>query len=150
MNPHLSQEQFARCFVDAATGEELRHIAACGVCKSELEDFGKTVSSLRHAIRERVDSQIAIQPFVPRDSQPLPMTRWALVAAMALLFGLAPFLTTFPVKESRRIAVSSSEASEVLMDSINVHLSRTVPSPMEPMMSLLPGGETEIVWGGIQ
>ena len=147
MNPHLSQERFARCFVGAATSEELRHVAACSTCRLELEDFGKTMSSLRHAIRGRVDAHLELQPFVPREPQPLTMTRWALVAAVVLLLGMAPFLTTYPVKESRRISVSSAEA---LMDSINVHLSRTVPSPMEPMMSLLPGDEIEIVWGGIQ
>ena len=150
MNPHLSQEQFARCFVGATASEELRHVAACSTCRLELEDFGKTVSSLRHEIRGRVDAHLELQPFVPREPQPLPMTRWALVAAVVLLLGMAPFLTTYPVKESRRNSVSSPEASEVLMESINAHLSRTVPSPMEPMMSLLPGDEIEIVWGGIQ
>jgi anti-sigma factor RsiW len=147
MNPHLSHEQFARCFIGTANGEELRHIAGCGACKSELEDFGKTVSSLRVAIRERVDEHIEAQPFVKREPKPLPMTQWALVTVVVLLLGLVPFLATYPVKESRPMSVSSAEA---LMGSINAHLSRTVPTPMEPMMSLLPGDEVVIVWGGSQ
>lgn len=147
MKPHLSQEQFARCFVGAANSEELRHIAGCDACRSELADFGTTVSSLRVAIRERVDAHIEAQPFVKREPQPLPIRQWALVTAVVLLLGMVPFLTMHPVKESRQTSVSSAED---LMGSINTHLSRTVPTPMEPMMSLLPGDEVVIVWGGSQ
>jgi len=109
---------------------------ACREYESDVEDFG-----------EGDDMHGEMQPFVAPEPEPLLVTRWALVAAVVLLLGLAPFLAVYPFEESRQISVSSAEA---LMDSVNGHLSRTIPGPMEPMMSLLPGDEVEIVWGGVQ
>jgi hypothetical protein len=114
---------------------------------SNVEDFGESLSPLGVAIRERDCTHGQTQPFVASEPEPLLVTRWALVAAVFLLLGLAPFLAVYPVEESRQMSVSSAEA---LMDSVNGHLSRTIPGPMEPMMSLLPGDEVEIVWGGVQ
>ncbi len=147
MSSHLSQEQFARCFAGTPTLEESRHIAACGECREDLEAFGATVSRLRYAIRERVDAHPAA-PLEPYQALRAPKLRWALAAAAILLLGMMPLLTPRPAGSMQQPQMADSP--EALMDAINVHLSRTVPSPMEPMMSLLPGDQIEFVVGGIQ
>jgi len=148
MKPHLSQEQFARCFVGAATAEEQSHISDCGECLAELESFATSVATLRSAIRERVDVHVATQPVLSLKLDSLPQVRWALATVVILLIGMLPLLATLPVRNVRHAPVATSP--DALMDAINVHLSRSVPSPMEPMMSLLPGDEVVIEIGGIQ
>jgi hypothetical protein len=39
---------------------------------------------------------------------------------------------------------------DAVMDRVNRHLSRTVPAPMEPMMSLIPREELISKPGGVQ
>jgi hypothetical protein len=145
MSNHLSQEQFARCFVGAASDEERRHVRECAECRAELDDFGNTVATLRHAIRSRVDEQPSIQTVAVRH---VPKTRWALAAAATLLIGVIPFLTERPGGFIEETPAETS--AEALMNAINLHLSRTVPSPMEPMMSLISSDASLAESGGMQ
>jgi predicted anti-sigma-YlaC factor YlaD len=156
MKPHLSQEQFARCFLGTAASVERRHLLDCGECRQELESFATSVASLRSAIRGRVDSHdgahdgahTATQPVFSPGFDRMPQARWALASVAILLIGMLPLLTTLPARNVHPAPVATSP--EALMNAINVHLSRTVPSPMEPMMSLVPGDKVLIVIGGIQ
>jgi hypothetical protein len=61
---------------------------------------------------------------------------WAAAVAATLILGTLPLL----LRKPQEIAVTTAEEAspEVLMNAINLHLSRTMPSPMEPMMSLIP------------
>lgn len=152
MNNHLSQEQFAACFVGAASSplgpsiEAQRHLAECTACREELERFGSTVSSLRSAIRNRVDGRAGrIQPSRGR----MPRMRRAMGVAAVVLLGMVPLLTS--QKPQQTTAEASPETTpDALMNAIHLHLSRTVASPMEPMMSLLPSDEFMVGSGGIQ
>ena len=148
MSKHLTQEQFARCFVEGASGTEWEHLTECSECQTELDRFGGTVSALRLAVRGRVDAHVVTQTFDLPVARQTPKTRWALAAAALLLFGIAPFLTERP---PQAVDESPAEASpEALMNAINLHLSRTMPSPMEPMMSLIPRDVYVTELGGVQ
>jgi hypothetical protein len=146
MNNHLSEEQFAKCFVGVATNEERQHLTECAKCLAEVEGFGSTVSSLRMAIRDRVEDRTTrIQPTRDR----MPRVRRAIATAAVILLGLVPLLTS--QRPQRIITEASSETNpDALMNAINLHLSRAVPSPMEPMMSLLPSDEYITDSGGIK
>jgi anti-sigma factor RsiW len=134
--------------VGLGTHEERQHVTECAECGAELNGFGNTVSSLRHAIRGRVDAQVESRPAaaIPVLIQPatpgIRKLRWALATAAVLLVGMVPFVTS---EKPEAVAVTTEEPAETspdaLMNAINAHLSRTVPAPMEPMMSLLPGDE---------
>jgi hypothetical protein len=63
-----------------------------------------------------------------------------------LLLGIAPFL----IEKPAAIEETSTQSPEALMEEINVHLSRTIPSPMEPMMPLMPSDESITQSGGVQ
>jgi anti-sigma factor RsiW len=149
MNSHLSQKQFARCFVGVCTNEEREHLADCAECRAELDSFGNTVSSLRHAIRGRVDAQMEARPSavvpvsIPATIPGMRKVRWVVATAAVLLFGMIPFLTS---EKPQAVTVTSNmpveTSPDALMNAINVHLSRTIPAPMEPMMSLIPSDES--------
>jgi hypothetical protein len=150
MNNHLSQEQFARCFVGSGTHEEQQHVLSCSQCNTELEQFGNAVSSLRLGIREHVDAHNPTPIVLPSGLQRIPRMRWALAAAAVLLLGTAPFLIEKPREEViAEVQTESPEAPEELMEAISVHLSRTIPSPMEPMM-FIPSEDSIAEAGGVQ
>jgi hypothetical protein len=140
MNHHLSQEQFAKCFVGETTEEEHQHLLNCTQCAAELEQFGGAISSLRQAIRTRVDDHVPSPISLPSKPQRMPAMRWALVAVVVLIVGTIPFLTRRPAEPA---APAAAESPEDLMNAIDAHLSRTMPSPMEPMMSLFPDDESK-------
>jgi len=146
MNNHLSEKQFARCFVGVSTNEERQHLLECLECREDLEGFENAIASLRSTIREQVEDRTThIQPTRER----MPKVRRAIAAAAVILLGLVPLLTS--QRPQRIITEASSEKNaDALMDAINLHLSRTVASPMEPMMSLLPSDEYITGSGGIK
>jgi hypothetical protein len=147
MSPHLSQEQFARCFVSIETRKELHHVAGCSECRDELEAFEKTVSALRLALRGHVDVSAAVSPSKLPLPAATPRFGWAVVAALVVLLGTIPLLTELPANPPEVPVASSPDA---LMNAVNLHLSRTLPSPMEPVIALLPGGEPQFVIGELQ
>jgi hypothetical protein len=77
------------------------------------------------------------------------MWRWALVAAGAVVLIAAPFVTM--KKERQEVIKTSSETNaDALMNAVNIHLSRTVPAPMERMISLIPNDDSTTESGGVQ
>jgi predicted anti-sigma-YlaC factor YlaD len=138
MNTHLSDEQFAKCFTGVATNPERRHLSECSECRAELRRFGETLTSLRGAVRRHVEDHVQALAGNPIAVRPVsagnPAMRWALMTATVLLLGVIPWVL---LERPQPVAESAPETPDALMDAINLHLSRTVPSPMEPMMSLI-------------
>ena len=152
MKNHLSEQQFAQCVVAGATGKVRQHLSQCADCSAQLVAFAQTVSSVRESIRATVDARVAATPDavvtapVPVQNKRLPALQWArlaLTAVVVLALGSAPLFLT--IHET-----SEQVSAEALMDSIDAHLSRTVPSPMEPIMSLVPSEESISQPGGAQ
>jgi hypothetical protein len=79
-----------------------------------------------------------------------PKWRQVLAFAAVVLLGMFPFFMS-EVKPEEAIEKASAQTSaNALMDAINLHLSRTMPSPMEPMMFLIPSDESTTKSGGLQ
>jgi hypothetical protein len=154
MNNHLSSEQFAKCFIGRSSGEDLRHIAECAECRAELDRFGTTVSLFRGAIRDRVDARISSQPAAMRNtaietvSAGVPIWRWAVLAAAAVVLVALPFFTNQKPTQDVIEKTTTATDPDTLMKAVNLHLSRTVPAPMEPMMNLIPKNEWTTETGG--
>jgi anti-sigma factor RsiW len=155
MSNHLSHEQFARCFVARSDSPELRHIQECPECSAAFERFDDAIAAFRSAIRGRIDAQVATQtpdplkPSVRQAGGIAPKRRWAWAAAVVILLALFPLLSSERKSEEGLETPSVATSPDALMDAINVHLSRTVPAPMEPMM-LLPNEPFINESGGIQ
>ena len=154
MNNHLSEDQFSKCIAGRPAKVELQHIAECSECSAELERFGNTLSLFRGAIRDRIDDRVALYPSGLSPRRPahagILKWRWALVVAAAVVLVLVPFLRS-EKKPQAVIAEQSSETDpDAVMRAVELHLSRTVPAPMEPIMALIPNDESKAQTGGLQ
>jgi hypothetical protein len=152
MSNHLSQDQFAKCAVGGPTKAELQHLNECAECSAELDGFGNTLSLFRSAIRHRIDDRVALQPLNVAPSRPAQTAfsnwRWAFVVAGFIVVVLLPFFMTEHIPQEA--GNQSSTEINALMNRVNLHLSRTVPAPMEPLMELIPNEEFVTQSGGIQ
>ena len=154
MSDHLTPDQFAKCFVNGAEGLELQHITECPRCSDELDRFGSAVASFRSAVRDRIDVHVGsdvpeVTSFpLQRPAIRAPKFRWVLAAAAVVVLGLIPVLTIENQPEDAIDRTSAETDPDALMGAINLHLLRTVPAPMEPMLALVPSAESEIESGG--
>jgi hypothetical protein len=63
---------------------------------------------------------------------------------------MLPFFINTPVPLETSRTVSIETDADAVMNAVNVRLSRVVPAPMEPILSLLPGDESITESGGVQ
>jgi len=156
MSYHLSEDQFGKCAVGQAGKTERKHIDNCPECRAEVDRFAKTLSLFRGAVSDRVDARaasleltipsIAVRPPVAR----IPLWRWAAVVTLFVFVVGIPFFISAP-KPPQLINDTSTEIDpDALMRAVNLHLSRTVPAPMEPVLALIPGSEPKFESGGVQ
>ena len=153
MSNHLSENQFAKYVVGRATSADRQHLLECAECSSELDRFSNTLSVFRTAIRDRIDDRVIRRPgafpSAVRTSA-MPKWCWALVAATLLVLMMLPFITHDYVRKSVVENISNDTDADALMNAVNLHLSRTVAAPMEPMMALIPNDEYTTESGGVQ
>jgi anti-sigma factor RsiW len=153
MNQHLSEKEFAVAIVNGFTPQESQHVANCSQCAAELEAFQGTVASFRSSFRELVDAQlvsgVSLSAAVPQ-RVPRPIGLWGLAAAMIAMVIAVPVFHD-NVVQSRRSGESSADTNpDALMRSIQAHLSRTVPGPMEPILIFVRNHELDSEQRGVQ
>ena len=109
--------------------------------KRELNRFGKSVSLFQSAIREQIDNRIALGPSIAI-SKPSGMgsrtPRWVLVAAAAIVLVVLPFIKSGDKPEASPQPAFTETDPDAVMNRVNLHLARTVPAPMEPLMLGIP------------
>jgi len=154
MRHHLSEDQFANCVAGRAGKAELEHIHRCPECRAEVERFGNTLSMFRNSVRERVDARAASLELTVSSIAAAPRPQrnggWTAVVALFVVVVSIPFFITVP-KPPHVIKEASTEMDpDALMRAVNLHLSRTVPAPMEPVLVLIPDNEPKIESGGVQ
>ena len=154
MSNHLSQDQFSKYIVGRPTSEELKHIGECPECSAELERFGNTLSLFRSEIRNRIEERVASHPpevtFLRPVESGISKWRWAWVAAAVVTVLVLPFFIPQIQPQEAGERASSNADADAVMERVNLHLSRIVPAPMEPMLSLLPNDESITKSGGVQ
>ena len=151
MNQHLTEEQMSMCIVGRAAPDEERHGRECSLCREELERFREHLSKFQSVMHDWSNRQD-----VPEFSVALPSVKaqrglvstwsWAAVGVAVVI------LTAIPIhiEETALRQRAKAEEAAVLMDAVNLHLSRTMPAPMEPIMALIPSNEISTQTGGIQ
>src|SRR5262245_3192604 len=154
MNNHLSQDQFARCVSNAPGMVELEHLRRCSECTKELEKFQRSLSRFRNAVRHGIDRRVAVHAPRIKDIRSAPAHvstwRWAMIAAAVVAFVL-PYFVIRHQPSQQTSGVSITEPSpDVVMNRVMLHLSRTVPAPMEPVMWMIPSDEPTTQSGGRQ
>jgi hypothetical protein len=154
MSNHLSQDQFAKCVIGQATSADRHHLTECATCNAELERIGKTLSVFRMAVRDHVDAQAGLtvtvlKPVSSRGMFGFSPLRWAFIASAVLVFVSVPLLKKEEPKPIVENVLTDADAN-ALMDAVNLHLSRTVPAPMERMLIVIPNDEPVTQSGGTQ
>jgi hypothetical protein len=153
MSKHLTEDQVARCFAGQSTMDERQHIQQCAACSAELDRLANSISLFRNAVRDRIDARVALHApaIVFEDQPPVPATpiwKWAMVTVVTVLLVALPFFITRP---QQFVDNASAPADpDILMREINLHLSRTMPAPMEPILTLIPDSESISHVGGVQ
>lgn len=141
MNRHLTEDQIARCIVGQANVEEVQHARDCPECGAELGRFSKSLDLFQCSIRERINDRIAIVPTVAisrRSEAGGQTSRWILVAVAAVVLVILPFIRTGNQPGPFPKPASTEMDPNAVMDRVNLHLARTVPAPMEPLMLGVP------------
>ena len=155
MSKHLTEDQIARCFAGQSTIVERQHIQQCVACAAELDRLASSISMFRDAVRNQIEARVAVQaPAIPvlEERSPVAATslwNWALIIAVSFVLVTIPFFITRPQQQFTDGAATAADADR-LMREINLHLSRTIPAPMEPIMNLIPGNESISQLGGVQ
>lgn len=141
MSRHLSEDQIAQCIVGDADRAEAQHVRECLECSTELNRFSKSVALFQASIQEQIRARIALVP-PPAASKPAGSSsrtaRWVLVAAAAVVLVVLPFVRTGIKPEAFTEPAYTEADPDAVMNRVNVHLARTVPAPMEPLMLGLP------------
>jgi len=153
MSSHLSEEQFAKCFASQPSNEVRQHLAECRECAAELERFGSVISRFRHALRNRVETRGTSKVLFALRPAPagFRLWRWACVMAAAVALVSVPYVRSFRQVPQQLAEKESIEADpDVLMRAVELHLSRTVPAPMEPVIALLPIDDPQMPSGEVQ
>jgi anti-sigma factor RsiW len=123
----------------------------CPECRAEIERFTKGLALFRRAISDLVDDPVTLQEADVVTLAPaaiaVPRWRWTLAAAGLVAAIMLPFFIPPP----KPVVKPPAEVSpEVVMERLNRHLARTLPEPMEPMMSLISDEQTGSERGGVQ
>jgi hypothetical protein len=145
MSHHLTEKQFAKCAAGLADRALSLHLEECAACRAELDRFSGAVSLFRDAVHRRVDSRPKPVISAQTPSRRVSTLRWAWVTAAAVAF-------VIPLLLSQRISqpVQPELSPDEVMSRMYLHLSRTVPEPMEPLMPLISSDEVMSPPGGIQ
>jgi hypothetical protein len=154
---HLSQDQLSMCILGRATPEEQQHGRECRECSAALARFQEPMSTFRAVMqewsdRENVPRLAEISVFLSKPAR-LSNPVWGWVPAALAVMIVALTAVPIYVQQSKLQQTQAEEAARrdaQLMEAVTVHLSRTLPAPMEPIMALVPEQESVNQPGGIQ
>lgn len=145
------------CILGRGTPEEQKHGRECPECSAELARFQGPISTFRAAMqdwsdRESVPRLAEVSAFLTAPRRLGSLVWGWMPAAMAVMIVVVTAVPIY-VQQRKLQQTQAEEAARrdaLLMDAVNVHLSRTLPAPMEPIMALVPYEESVIQPGEIQ
>jgi hypothetical protein len=148
MTPHLSTEQISQLLAGEGTAQQQEHASKCTECASELDLMRNVLSDFRDSVRQWADNASPASK-TDRVLLPAPPThraqfvRWAVVAAALILL----ITISLHKNTNKRHREMDTLEDTRLLEQVNVHLSRSVPAPMEPLMEIISDAAGEKVGG---
>ncbi|HUA21269.1 MAG TPA: hypothetical protein VMB25_21130 [Bryobacteraceae bacterium] len=138
MKSHLSSEQISEWMLGQRSARAREHVRACLECRAELERLEEALAQFRGAIHQWSGAQAAAVPPVLVTSRPRRFA-WALAAVAAVLF----VCLSVAYIQNRAAASLEPVSDAALLSQVRAEVSRTVPSPMEPLTRLIPSAENQ-------
>jgi hypothetical protein len=138
---HLSSDQLSMLAIGDAAPQHAQHAAACAECARELARLKEALTAFQGAVREWTNQSGG--DVVPSDlfleAEAPVFTRSALswtaaVAALILLVFIPAYRSVTHLRQ-----VHAEDA--LLLEQVNAHLSRSVATPIEPLMDLMSDAE---------
>lgn len=127
MNSHLSSEEIYQWLSgDRGDGME-EHFRECPACRVELQQLKTALDGLRSSLEE------AAVPPVSYSRTRAALPRWILATAVLSTLIAAPVYWNL----RQQHAAEQAKADELLLERVQVGLSRSVPASMEPLMQLI-------------
>jgi hypothetical protein len=140
MSAHLSSEEISKWMACESNPDAERHLKECPQCAKEIDQLRALLGSFRFSVIEwnalQKGAKVPAYWMQTEHRRRLVggMLRWRLVAAALIIVLAVPIWKNF---SDRRHEVEAFEADVRLWEEVNDHISRPVPSPMEPLMNLV-------------
>jgi hypothetical protein len=142
MTQHLSDEEIAAWAMGEGSALQKGHVAECQSCRAKTGDLQKALTGFREtallwATREHPP---AVIPAVAREKKwrgRYPPLRWVL--ACGALVGIAAVYESYSgsLNATRERAAQEAAADSALLSQVDKEISRAVPEPMEPLLTLV-------------
>ena len=132
MNRHLSSEEICAWLAGSQTPQLEMHVLNCAACHAELARLGQALTQFRGAVRHWSDAEYT------RELKLTPVNafkhfRWAWVVMAAGMVISVSVLW----RGNQSAAGGAPVADAALLAQVDRQVSRSVPSPMEPLMNLV-------------
>jgi len=140
MNEHLSSEQISRWMIGERSAQDEEHARECPECAAKVARFESAITLFRQSVQDcgeryaRPDIPLPAGVRRARRSFAARPSRWAPVAAALVLLAAIPIYTN---SRERRRQAEMARADAALLEQVDVQISRAVPAPMEPLVSLV-------------
>jgi anti-sigma factor RsiW len=143
MNSHLSREQMAEWVGGERSRATEAHMRTCAVCQAEAEQFQNALAQFGSTLREwsaekyHPSSQLQSARKQAQPSYGLAGWNWAALAVI-ICAAMGLFLQQSQTRKPTPIATETAAISDAaLLKQVDQEVSRTVPSPMEPLVNLV-------------
>jgi len=133
MKRHLSDLQIAAWMTGERTAGEQAHVRECAECGAEVARLESAVAAFRGSVREW-SAGAAGRPSRARSRAPHALRLVFATALLAILAGVPLYRTA-----ERQRQAAQARADALLLEQVDAGLARSVPAPMEPLLSLVSG-----------
>ena len=138
MNRHLSAERISLWMLGERSAEDEQHVRECTECAIAVTHLETGLANFRSSAEqwsERQSNAAAVRDWAPaRPANWAWRFRWAAVAAVVLLVMAIP-LYRFTRHSETGVTIGQSDVQ--LLEEVDAEVSRTVPQPMEPLLTLM-------------
>jgi hypothetical protein len=140
MTAHLSSKQISRWMAGDCTPDAGRHLRECPQCAAESARLKTLLAEFRSSVIARsalekgagVPERWALLEHRRRFAGGVP--RWKLAAAALAIVVIVPICKH---SSDRRREAEAFKADVQLWEAVNAQVSRSVPTPLEPLMKLV-------------
>lgn len=133
MIPHLTPEQVSEVLAGQPDTMLARHVQDCAVCRAEVAAFRETLAEFRGAVHAWSEQQAGAL------RRPAPVSRerfWKPAHQFACALAIAAVCAIVSVLSWQR-QESAARRDMMLLDQVDMQVSRSVPSSMEPLLRLV-------------